>query len=185
MTLSRAAALEALVTGTSAGGTAPSAAPAVVRTGAEVEAGGTVARLLIDKAILSYRHGSGDSSYLVYPKAKPGDVVLLSAANAARLDAAGITVDPDTDLEALAAELDNTGVTDAQLEAMTAPELIAYVGQNPEERDRVRTLEEARAKPRVTVLGATEPTPELDAEAAAAGTPGVDGATDPDGIIPE
>ena len=128
--------------------------PTVERTENEVYAGGNERRLLVNRAHLSYM----DKGVRHYPEANPGDVVLVSAAQAKRLDALGVTADPDAsdeDLEAAA----SGEVTDDQLRAMNAADLVAHVGQHPEDRDRVRALEEERDeyKRRNTVLEATDP----------------------------
>jgi hypothetical protein len=161
----RTLALEALAAGATAGGEVP--AP-VARTGEEVYAGGDEARLLIQPAHIVYLDRSVDPPVLAYPAAGVGDVVLLTKAEAKRLDELGVTVEPSADLEEVAEELAGGLATDAQLAAMNATDLVAYVVQNPDERERVRALEEERGdKARKTVLSATEPTPEAELEAAA------------------
>lgn len=172
----RASALAALVAaGARTGEQTTPAPPPPARTEAVVYAGGNVERLLIGEANLTYRD---DERRLVYANARPGDVILVNEGQAERLDRIGVTVDPDTD-PAEVAELTATGgpATDAELEAMRAAELVAYVAQNPTERDRVRELEEARSRPRATVLAAVEPTPDADliaAEAALEAEPPID-----------
>lgn len=132
------------------GDQSPEAPATVARTGAEVEAGGDVPRILVQPANLTYR--TGDVFH--YPAAQVGDTVLLTAEQAKRLDGLGVTVDVDAtpeDLEEAAAG----ETTDEQLRVMSAADLVAYVAQNPEERDRVRALELERDAQRVTVLKAT------------------------------
>ena len=170
----RAAALTALAATDS--GVAQAAPAPITRTGREVEAGGDVPRLLVRSAS-TLGYGRKDGTY-VRAEAIPGDVVLLSAAQAARLDALGVTVDPDADLEEVDELLgDEDAVTDEQLGQMNAADLVAHIAQNPEDRQRVRDLEEARDKPRKTVLEATEAQPEAEASAAA----GAAAAADQDG----
>lgn len=129
--------------------------PTVERTGNEdVYAGGDNRRLLVRRAHLSYM----DKGVRHYPEAGPGDVVLLDDRQAKRLDALGVTVDPDASDE----EVEDAAageVTDEQLRAMSAAELVAHVGQHPDHRERVRALEEERDedKRRKTVLEATDP----------------------------
>lgn len=135
---------------TDAADTAP--VPAVKPTGAEVPAGGDVPRILVQSANLTYREG-GD---LRYPVAQVGDTVLLTAAQAKRLDGLGVTVSVDATPEALE-EATNGETTDEQLATMSAADLVAYVAQNPEERGRVHALELEREAQRVTVLKATAP----------------------------
>jgi hypothetical protein len=179
--LARAAALHALLAGNTPGQEAP--APVVQRTGVTVEAGGDVERVLIAVANLTYRSGE----YLYRAAAEVGDLVLVTQDQADRLDKLGATVDPakldelDADVQRIDATLDSAlatapapGVTlktDEELKALKAAELVAYVGQHPDERARVRTLEEARGPvssngrgARNSVLNATKPTPEEDAE---------------------
>lgn len=168
----RAAALARLAELGAAGAmTGAAEEPAITRTENEVYAGGDVARLLVRNVHLSYT----DKGARHYPEAKPGDVVLLDAKAAKRLDALGATVSPDADEEDLE-ELAEGGVTDEQLAAMSAADLIAHVVQNPDDRDRVRTLELARDedKRRTTVLKATDPetTAEAEDEAEANGNGG-------------
>lgn len=159
----RAAALASLLVGTTADveGAGPSDAPIVVRTGREVEAGGDVARLLLSPAHLSYMVKEGRQ----YVEAVPGDVVLLPQGEADRLDALGVTVDPDADLDEVEEQLAEGLLTDEQIRTGKAEELVAYVAQHPDERDRVKALEEERgAKARSTVLNACELDPEAEAE---------------------
>lgn len=149
-----------------AGGAISNAEPEVKveRTGDEVYAGGDTARLLIRPVHLSYvRDGVRH-----YPQAQPGDTVLLTEAQAKRLDSLGATVDPDTSDEDVDAALDGE-VTDEQLATMGAAELVAYVGQHPEEAERVRTLELERPedKQRKTVLKATDEEATAEAKAQA------------------
>lgn len=131
----------------------------VTRSGDEVYAGGDVARLLVKDAHLTYREG-GD---LVSAFASPGDTILITAEQAKRLDGLGVTVEADASDEDLEAAADGE-VTDEALRTMSAADLVAYVAQNPEERDRVRALELEREQQRVTVLKATaaEDDEELD-----------------------
>lgn len=161
----RAAALAALAIGVTPDGEA-AAAPALVRTGRTVEAGGEEARLLIRRASsLGYMTPNGRQTI----KAVPGDVVLLTKHEANRLDKLGVTVAADSDLGEVEDEVEGTGYTDEQLATMGAADLIAFVGQHPDQRARVRELELAKkeSKQRSTVLDATEPTPEHDADAEA------------------
>lgn len=128
--------------------------PAVKRTGDEVYAGGDEARILVRDAHLTYREG-GD---LLHAFANPGDTVLLTKTQAKRLDELGVTVEPDaSDEELEAASSDDGKATDEQLRAMSAAELVAHVGQNPDDRERVNALELERDedKRRSTVLKAT------------------------------
>lgn len=150
----RAAALARLAELGAAGAATPHEEPTVTRTGAEVYAGGDEARLLIRSANLSYRKKSGRQ----YVEATVGDVVLLDAAQAKRLDALGVTVAPDTDDAKVDAAL-SPDVTDEDLLAMHAAELVAHVGQHPDQADRIRDLELARPEEnrRKTVLAATDP----------------------------
>lgn len=135
--------------------------PKVERSGNEVPAGGDVARLLVKPAHLTYRQ----DGELRYPEAGVGDVVLLTAAAAKRLDELGATVDPDATEEEVEAATDGE-VTDEQLRAMSAGDLVAHVGQHPEHKGRVRDLELERDadKQRVTVLKATEASDDEDEE---------------------
>lgn len=100
-------------------------------------------------------------------RAARGDTVELGKAALERAEGRGWVAAPDEAAEALAdtaSEVRNGPVPageagDAELAAMGAVELIAYVNQHPEEAARVNTLELARgeAKARKTVLQATEP----------------------------
>lgn len=157
----RAAALAALTLGIDQG-EGGDAAPALERTGREVYAGGDEPRLLVKRAsTLGYPTAAG------YQRAEaiPGDVVLLTKAQARRLDELGATVAVDADLDEVTDQQAGDLFTDEQIAAGTAAELVAYVAQHPAERERVRTIEEQRDNPRVTVLAATEPTPLEDDEA--------------------
>lgn len=147
------------------------AAPVVVKSGREVDCGGDHRRLLVKRfSAIGYRLPSG---VYMRTKAQPGDTVLLLKSEADRLDALGVTVEPDADLEQVADEQAGGLWTDEQIKVAKAGEVVAYVGQNPDERPRVRLLEEARtgkgkgSGPRATVLKATEATPETDADAEA------------------
>lgn len=164
----RRAALAALVVGADVTTEAP-AEPVVVRTGREVYSGGDVARLLVKRASsLGYVEGG------IYQRceAVPGDVVLLTQKQADRLDSLGATVEPDADLGEVAEAAADGLWTEEQIRQAKAGELVAYVTQHPEERAKVRAVEEERPeegkeKRRVSVLNATEPTPEADEAAAA------------------
>lgn len=165
----RAAALAALVAGVTVdegGGTAP----ALERTGAEVYAGGDEARLLVmDAPSLGYVKGG----LYIRAEAVRGDVVLLTQAQAARLDAAGATVSPDADVTEVAAQQAAGVPTDEELAAMGAAALVAYVGQHPAEAPRVREVELGKTakNQRKSVIEATDPelleAARLEAEAAA------------------
>ena len=103
------------------------AAPQLERTGRDVYAGGDEARLLIARAsTLGYVKAG------VYHRAEavPGDVVLLTKKQAARLDALGVTVSPEADLEDTLEEVEETGYTDEQLASMGAADLVTYVGRH-------------------------------------------------------
>lgn len=184
----RAAALAALVIGQPSDDTE---APApLTRTGREVECGGEVARLLVKPAsTLGYRLPSG-----VFQRcgAVPGDVVLVSRTQADRLDGLGVTVDPDADLGEVEEQQADGLWTDDQIREANAEPLIAYVTQHPDERDRVRAIEESRkgrtGKPRATVLKATEvdPVAEATAQAEAEALAAATATGDPgDGSTPE
>lgn len=143
--------------------------PEVKRTGDEVYAGGDEARVLVRDAHLTYREGTE----LLHAFASVGDTVLLTKAQAKRLDGLGVTVPVDADDDELKAAASDDGVvTDEQLAAMSAADLIAHVGQHPDDRERVRKLELERDedKRRTTVLKATadpdgdDPDEELDEE---------------------
>lgn len=123
----------------------------VVLTGEEVEVGGDNRRVLVKPAHLSYMV-EGQRQYV---DAVVGDVVLLTKADAKRLDGLGCTVEEGADL----AEAADDGVTsDEDLAAMKAPELVAHVNAHPEDKARVRELELAREEKdrRVTILKITE-----------------------------
>lgn len=150
----------------------------LVRTGDEVDgagpdATGTVKRLLIRNASsIGYMTPAG------YQRAGavPGDVVRLTKDQAKRLDGLGVTLPADTDLDAIYDGADrvpdapegttvtvldgeDAPKTDEDLAGMGAEELVAYVGQNADQAERVRALEEARPKnkQRKTILAATDP----------------------------
>lgn len=186
--LDRAAAIHALLAGNLAGQEDP--APVITRTGVTVEAGGDVERVLIAVANLTYRSGE----FLYRAAAEVGDTILVTEAQAQRLDLLGATIDPnavdevseaaeriDAGLEAAKAATNVTPPpgatlkTDDELKALKAADLVAYVGQYPDERARVRVLEEARGPStpsgkgqRSTVMNATEPTPLEDDQVDAA-----------------
>lgn len=161
----RAAALAAVLQ--QHAGVAPASEPVTVQpTDRIVYAGGDVMRLLVKNApTLGYALPGG--SYQVCG-AVPGDYVKVTQQQADRLDKLGATLDPDNLPEVEAEPIDPDVVTDDDLAGMKAADLIAYVGQNPDERARVKALEEAKGdKARTTVLEACADTPEEDAEAEA------------------
>ena len=127
-------------------------APKVKATGDEVEAGGDVRRLLVRPAHLTYRDKGGT---LLHAFPQVGDVILVTAAQAKRLDSLGVTVEEDATDEEVEAAVEGE-VTDEQLRAMSAADAVAHVNQHPEHKARVRELELERDTPRVTVLKATE-----------------------------
>lgn len=55
---------------------------------------------------------------------------------------------------------DSAEATDQDLEAMNADELVDWVGEHPDQAGRVLALEQARPKPRKTVLAAVTENPE-------------------------
>lgn len=127
--------------------------PTVVLTGDTVEAGGDVERVLLMNANLAYVLPGG---LFFYPVVTIGDRVLVSAAQAARLDRLGATIpeadlhptaDPDDDPAALNVTLEV--LDDDALEALDAPGRVDYIGRaraagNVDEVDRVRALEADR-----------------------------------------
>lgn len=152
--LERAAALAALSLGVDA---PPPPAPGLELTGRTVPAGGDLERVLVKRASsLGYvvdgvYHRAG---------AVPGDVILIDQAQADRLDGLGVTLTREAfdapDPEPSGVEDEGS---DAHLDSLGAPDLIAYVIQHPEAAGRVRELELARPenKQRSTVLAATDP----------------------------
>lgn len=146
-------------------------------TGDEVYAGGDVKRVLVKAAHLVYY--DKDLRDLVRPEAVIGDTVTLTDAEAKRLDAAGATMTPKDAKAATtsapvvvpavpagdpsagqptgnpAGTVATSTKTDDELGAMNAGELVAHVNQFEGDKARVRSLEQARPKPRETVLKAT------------------------------
>lgn len=177
----QAAALAALAIGQDEA--APVVEP-VVLTGREVYAGGDVRRILVAPAHLTWSEG-GRLRFV--PRPEVGDVILITSAQAARLDRLACTVEEDADLEEVALEQAAGLATDDQLDAMRAPELIAYVAQHPDERQRVHERELARPQKdqRKTVLAASETTPEEDDSAEARRQQLIDAAEDAQGIDEE
>lgn len=152
--------------------------PALEATGVEVYAGGDVARVLVKAVHLAYRDDTIRD--LVRPEAGIGDTVLLSEGEAKRLDDLGATVTkkaakkaseptvvdvpavPTGDPSAAqpsgtAPEGTAAAVSDEQLAAMSAAELVAHVNQHNGDKGRVRVLETQRPQPRATVMKATAP----------------------------
>lgn len=182
--LDRAAALAHLLAGTTPGVEVAAPAPKIVPTGREVYAGGTIARVLLTNANLIYLTDDVPPAQQ-RADAHPFDTVLLDKAQADRLDKLGVVIDP-AKLEEANAEVAKvpapdpakppTGLppvsgellTDDAIRTGKAEDLVAYVGQHPEQRARVRALEEERveSKRRSSVLNATEPTPVEDDEVA-------------------
>lgn len=151
--------------------------PKLELTGDEVYAGGDVARILIRPAHLTYREGTPPE--LLYAEAKVGDTVLLDKAQAKRLDELGATTTkakaskapapvevPSVPEHQLGEDVTDgtpdtpaapSSVTDEELGAMKAGELIAHVNQHNGDKARVYALELARPEPRSTVLKASSP----------------------------
>lgn len=149
----RAAALAALTAGAEE---TPAPAPGVQLTGREVEVGGDVERVLVKRAsTLGHVNAAG---VYVRAEAAVGDVVRLTQAQADRLDGLGVTATRDMFDAPAPADAPEEG-SDAHLEGLTAADLIAYVGQNPDAAPRVRELELGRPEKaqRATVLAATDP----------------------------
>lgn len=164
--LERAAALAALALGQPAQGEGSAPAPQLERTGDEVYAGGDVPRLLIRPASTL---GYPEAGVYVRAEAVPGDVILVTAKQAKRLDALGVTVDPATDDTALDDVIGSDVLTDEQLAALSATEAVAHAAQHPEDRARLLAAELAKrpTKQRASVIAACQETPTEDAEAAA------------------
>jgi hypothetical protein len=128
-----------------------------------VYAGGDVERILVGNAHLTYREEKGGE--LLHAFAEVGDTVLLTSAQAKRLDGLKVTVtkaqaeklDEAPTSSASAPTADASTKTDEELKAMNAGELVAHVNQHPADRVRVRALEGQRDEPRKTVLRATAP----------------------------
>ena len=128
-----------------------------------VYAGGDVERVLVGPAHLTYREEKGGA--LLHAFAEVGDTVLLTDAQAKRLDGLKVTVTKAQARKlasapapaAQAAAPATSTKTDEELEAMSAAELVAHVNQHQGDKVRVRGLEGKRDEPRKTVLKATAP----------------------------
>lgn len=88
-------------------------------------------------------------------RAVRGAVIEITPEEAERGEALGVLVDPDVVVEEPPAAF--TAATDEELEAMELAEVVAYLGQVPQELhdaeiDRLVELEELRADPRPEVL---------------------------------
>ena len=130
-------------------------APAVELSGDEVYAGGDVKRVLIKEAHLTWT----DNRELMRAETVVGDTVLITEAQAKRLDALGATAKP-ADVKAAAKANASEG---DQLESMKAADLVAHVNQHPEDRAKVLELELAKpeAERRATVVKAAQPDEDL------------------------
>lgn len=135
-------------------------------------------------------YGDGDVTRLVtssrfpfldkdgnYQLANRGDTVHVSAEQAERGEKLGALADVDNPPTTVP-DPNADDLTDEQLSTMGAPELVAWVNGHPDQRDRVRRLEEARPRKaqRITVLRTVEQldtayTAQDDAEAAKADQP--------------
>jgi hypothetical protein len=143
--------------------TSPAEVTVTVSDKEPVYAGGDVERVLVSPAHLTYREEKGGQ--LLHAFAEVGDTVLLTSAQAKRLDGLEVTVTKAQAKKlgeapaapAPAAAPDASTTTDEDLQAMSAAELVAHVNQHPGDRVRVRALEGQRDEPRVTVLRATAP----------------------------
>jgi hypothetical protein len=111
-----------------------------------------------------------------------GETITVTAEEVDRTKRYGSLAPPSVAVQAIA-EADTVSVTpasDAELAEYDATQLAAYLTQMPDEARRVYTLEQARRRPRVTVLRATGLLEvDEDADAAADGlaaetTPGTD-----------
>lgn len=166
----RAAALAALAVSTGAGtippAPAPSSTPPPAPSPADggVYAGGEVAVVMTRSDVPLVYVVDGVQRY-ADPVAK-GETAHVTRKQADRLLGLGWAVTPGENVEEALEELEDGKLTDDQLGKLKAADLVAYVVQHPEERERVRALEEERKDPRKTVLTATEPTPEADLAAA-------------------
>lgn len=80
-----------------------------------------------------------------------GDETALQQVQAARAAAESGTVP-------MAVNEDGEPISDDELEAMSAGDLVAFLNNNPGELDRVEDLEDSREKPRKTVTAAIEAT---------------------------
>lgn len=140
----RAEALAALTSAEQANAEANAELPTA--TGVEVGTGNT-SRMVI-AARFPFIDGDG-----LYQQASRGDIVHVKRDQAERGEHLGALIDPHNPPTP---EPANTGrhASDEDLAAMRAPTLVAWVNANPEERDRVRGLEENRREKdqRVTVL---------------------------------
>jgi len=144
--------------------TSPAEVTVTVSDKEPVYAGGDVERVLVGNAHLTYREEKGGQ--LLHAFAEVGDTVLLTSAQAKRLDGLKVTVtkaqakklaDAPAEATPAATPEGTTAKTDDELKAMNAGELVAHVNQNPEDKVRVRALEGQREQPRTTVLKATSP----------------------------
>lgn len=142
-----------------AGAGADASAPAVRPSGATIFGGGDVPRLVLSPVHIAYRDDVlGD---LVRPDVKVGDIVSLDEGQAARLEGLGVVCAPDdVTVDAPAPVVDAPPapggvVDDATILAFSVADAVAYVNQHPDERPRVRALEEGKGeKARTTLLSA-------------------------------
>lgn len=150
-TATRSEALGALLAG-NPGEEGPAPARPLTVTGLDVYAGGTLPRLLVAPAVLAYRTPDG---VLEHAEATVGDTVLVDEEQAARLDRLGVTAPAGSTPQVTAPG----AVTDEELAAMGAADVIAWAGQHPADRPRIHALEAAKrpSKQRATVLEATNP----------------------------
>ncbi len=160
----RTAALAALVGAQAT--TTPTAEPVLpASTGVKVPAGGTVERVLLVAANLTYWETAAPAGHR-YPKAAPGDTVLVTEKQATRLDALGVTLDPAG--YALATGAAQAQAQDAppaagvltleQVQDLGAVEVVAYLEEHPDQAGVVLAAEEDRApsQRRAKVLGKLE-----------------------------
>lgn len=91
--------------------------------------------------------------------AKRGDVITVTAkelergVDLAALTAGTVDVNAVGDPDAVDGPLGDD-LTDEEIAELDAPQLVAWLGQHPDEAERVADLEEQRARPRKTVLTA-------------------------------
>jgi hypothetical protein len=154
-TVDRASALAALL----ADAGAPSPATLGLPNGEELDAGGNVQRVVIaDRVNVILLNAAGDRVGFV--QGKRGDVLNLTEADAVRLE----KLKSVAELGQLALPESQRLPSEDVLRAMTAPEVVAHVNAHPEDRERVREVEEARPRPRTTVLAHLDNVEDRDPE---------------------
>jgi hypothetical protein len=128
----------------------------VERTGVEVGEGDVTRLVVSDRFPFTVADKTARNGYR-YLLANRGDLVHISSGQAERGEQLGALVDPDAAGPTPSSPAASGDEADEeQLAGMNATDLVAWLNAHPDQRDRVRAVEQGRDRPRSTVMSALD-----------------------------